>query len=246
MVSQRILEPDQVRCLFDSKAADWAQKYAPGGALVRRRACLNAALYAHVPDAGQVLDLGCGTGNIAYSLAASGMQVTACDISKEMLRHAENQDLSGMVEWVSLDTGWQALPFLSDTFDAIIAASVLEYVESPDGVMRECARVLRPGGVIVCTMPNPAHPVRWMEWSVNLVAGGIRITATARRSPRLSSYLVYLQISRHRHLPKWWSGVAASCGLEAMPRQGRAGAYGPLRMMIFRRPDHRIRSRDQA
>lgn len=242
MISRRVKDSDQVRWLFDAKAAAWSQKYAPGGALVRRLACFDAALHGHVPTAGQVLDLGCGTGNIAHSLAASGMQVTGCDISKEMLRHAADQDLADIVEWVPLDTGWRVLPFPSDTFHAIIAASVLEYVESPSTVIRECARVLRPGGVMVCTMPNPAHPVRWMEWMVNLVVGGTGIVATARRSPRLNSYLVYLQISRHRHLSKWWSATAASCGLLAVPRLGRTRAHSPLRMMVFQRPDHRASS----
>ena len=68
-------------------------------------------------------------------------------------------------------SGCQLRPGLADaavrsaTFDAVVAASVLEYVDSPAAVLGECARVLRPGGVMLCTVPDLAHPVRWLEWA---------------------------------------------------------------------------------
>jgi SAM-dependent methyltransferase len=96
-------------------------------------------------------------------MAAAGLRVSGCDISEEMLGYADISDSVKAVEWVKLDPAWRALPFESAIFDAVVAASVLEYVDSPCLVLHECARVLRPGGALLFTVPDPAHPVRWLE-----------------------------------------------------------------------------------
>jgi len=79
---------DQVRALFDSKAAGWPGRYAPAGRLAGRLARLDAALRARVGAGGDVLDLGCASGDLARRLAAGGYQVTGCDIAPHMLREA--------------------------------------------------------------------------------------------------------------------------------------------------------------
>ncbi len=49
----------------------------------------------------------------------------------------------------------QSLDFPDDSFDIAIAAAVIEHVPSPDKTMREAKRVLRPGGILVLTSPDP-------------------------------------------------------------------------------------------
>ena len=105
-----------------------------------------------------MLDLGCGTGELARHLAGAGLRVTGCDISANMLGQAAAADPAGAAEWIQLDPDWRTLPFATASFDAVVAASVLEYVGSPAAVLRECARVLRPGGVLLCTVPDPRAP----------------------------------------------------------------------------------------
>ena len=166
-------EPDghagEVLRLFEAKAATWPAKYAPDGPLAGRLASLSAAVSRYAQAGDRVLDLGCGTGELTRALAADGLRVAGCDISRQMLLRAP-RDRGGCAGWVQLEPGWRRLPFASAAFDVVVAASVLEYVAEPAAVLRECARVLRPGGVVLYTVPDLRHPVRWAEWCAQRLA----------------------------------------------------------------------------
>jgi SAM-dependent methyltransferase len=225
----------QVRELFDSKAAAWPSKYAQGGRLAGRLAQFAAAAARHVAAGGSVLDLGCGTGELTMMIAANGMRTTGCDISPEMLRVAAAAGASRAVNWVELEPGWEVLPFPDRAFDAVIASSVFEYVGDPAAVLRECSRVLRPGGVVLCTVPDPRHPVRWLEWPAGIVAGIPAARSASRRWPRLGAYLTYLDISQQRHLSRWWRAVATRSGLVSVRHLAEPSDRSPLRMFVFQR-----------
>ena len=241
MVSRQTRHSDRNRRLFDTEALLWSERYAVDGAVAGLRASFSAALDGRVPPEGRVLDLRCGTGDIARSLVTLGMRVTACDTSREMLRHACGHELSGAIEWVLLDIGWRILPFPSDTFHAVVAASVLEYTDSPGEILGECSQVLRPGGIMVCAVPNLANPERWIEWTIKFIASSPGIlTSAGMLSPRLGRYLVYLRASRHQHLAKWCSAAAADRGLLEISPRSRAPSNIPLHMLIFYRPEYAI------
>jgi ubiquinone/menaquinone biosynthesis C-methylase UbiE len=225
----------QVRGLFDAKAATWPSKYNPGGRLAGRLTRLVDAVAYHVPVGGSVLDLGCGTGELAIALATSGMRATGCDISPEMLRIAAEANAS--VDWIELEPDWRVLPFRAGAFDAVAASSVLEYVDDPVTVLRECHRVLRPGGIVLCTVPDPRHPVRWLEWLTGAVGRQPVLRSASRRWPRLDRYLAYLQVSRHRHPFRWWHATAAQADLRGIRYRTRSQERTPLRLLTFQRPE---------
>lgn len=97
----------------------------------------------------RVLDVGCGDGVYSIQAARLGATVTGVDISPAMLDAARRRaDAAGVsVEW--REGRAEALPFPAASFDVVIAVTVLCWVSDPAAVVREMARVLRPGGIVV-------------------------------------------------------------------------------------------------
>ncbi len=221
----------RVRTLFDHKAAGWPAKYAADGPFVGRLTSLARTVTGLAEPGGAVLDLGCGSGELARHLAAGGYRVTGCDIAPEMLRRAAAADVGHAVRWIRLEPCWRTLPFADASLDAVIASSVLEYVADPRTVLAECARVLRPSGIMVCTVPDMTHPVRWLEWPLRLTARSLPPLPPGRAARRVAHYLAYLRGSCQRRGAGWWCAAAARSGLATVPAQRMARA--PLRLVVF-------------
>lgn len=108
----------------------------------------------------RVLEVGCGSAPCARWLAAHGASVVASDLSAGMLRHARvAASRTGIaVPLVQGDAG--SLPFADASFDlACSAFGAVPFVSDSAQVMREVARVLRPGGRWVFAV---THPIRWI------------------------------------------------------------------------------------
>jgi len=229
-------QTSEVLRLFEAKAEGWAAKYAPDGPLVGRRTSLSAAVSQYARAGDRVLDLGCGTGELARVLAAAGFRVTGCDISPQMLLRA-TRDHDRCAEWVRLEPDWRTLPFASAAFNVVVAASVLEYVTEPVAVLRECAQVLRPGGVVLYTVPDLRHPVRWAEWCVQRLATVTGEPSGDSSRSRWHRYRGYLRASRQRHRVRWWLAASGSVGLRPVSCPAD-GARSALRLLAFQRADN--------
>ncbi|MDP9226760.1 MAG: class I SAM-dependent methyltransferase [Actinomycetota bacterium] len=96
-----------------------------------------------------VLDVATGTAGVALEIVnRTGARVVGLDISSEMLgRGRDKIRRQGLTERIALVVGTgERLPFDDATFDALTFTYLLRYVQDPPAVLRELARVVKPGG----------------------------------------------------------------------------------------------------
>ena len=107
-----------------------------------------------------VLEMGCGAAQGARWLAGQGARVTAFDVSYGQLAESRRLDERTGVRVPRLvQADAQHLPFRDDAFDLVVSAfGGIPFVADSARAMRECARVLRPGGRFVFSV---THPTRW-------------------------------------------------------------------------------------
>jgi ArsR family transcriptional regulator len=128
-----------------------AQRWDQIRALHVADAEIEATLLAQVPeDAESLLDIGTGTGRILEILAPRVEHAVGIDQSREMLAVARaNLARSGRNNVEVRQADMYALPFPSVSVDIVTIHQVLHYAEDPAAVLREAARVLRPGGTLL-------------------------------------------------------------------------------------------------
>jgi SAM-dependent methyltransferase len=102
-----------------------------------------------VPPGGNLLDVGCGKGDLLVRLLrqgwmAEGLEVDAEAVSNARMNHRLNIHLGALED--------QRFP--NNMFDAITMNHVIEHVHDPIALIRECLRVLKPGGRLVLATPN--------------------------------------------------------------------------------------------
>ncbi len=118
-----------------------------------------------VGSGASVLDLGCGTGEFplhaAGKIRAEGWRVVCVDLVPEALQRARARArAAGLLgasapSFAAVDAELRSgLPFVSDSFDAVIASLVISYVADPDALLGEARRLLRPGGRLVLSSPK--------------------------------------------------------------------------------------------
>jgi 2-polyprenyl-6-hydroxyphenyl methylase/3-demethylubiquinone-9 3-methyltransferase len=157
-------------------------------------------------------------------MAAAGYEVVGVDASLASLlaarQHAPSAEAAGdALAYVGGDG--ERLPFGDGVVDAVVASEVIEHVGDPDALLREAARVLRPGGVLLFSTPNRTWFAR-----VGLVWGAELLGWASRHTHDYSRFLT----------PQEFAARAARAGLEvrevrgiALERSGPGAAWGYLR-----------------
>lgn len=129
-----------------------------------RHASLEARIQLMLaPFAGneRALDVGCGTGALAYALAPLVGEVVGVDASEDYLAAAREHAPPGCT-FVAGDA--EALPFPYGDFDLVGCLRVLHHVRRPELVVAEIARVTRPGGrILLADQLGDVDPMRSLE-----------------------------------------------------------------------------------
>lgn len=156
---------------------------------------------------GNVLDVACGTGDMAVSLVERGCTVTGVDISEEMLAIARQK--APMVTSMIADA--EHLPFPDASFDAVTCAfGVRNFVHLEQG-LNEMLRVLKPGGqLVILELATPDSPLvkpfynlytrRIIPWLGSRIAGNREaytyLPASIERFPKGDAFLEKIRNSQ--------------------------------------------------
>lgn len=104
---------------------------------------------------GTILDVGCGTGSLMLQLTLAGYTVNGADLSDECIRNTKDRmrafapDTKPIIKKCNAE----AIDFPDRTFDALIAAEILEHVDDDRKAVNEFYRLLKPRGICLITVP---------------------------------------------------------------------------------------------
>ncbi len=154
----RALESRRARSrdFFDSVAGSYHAIAKPGGGA---EGVVSAMMLA-MPSS-TIIDVGCGEGEIAISLARLGHRVLAVDSSRKMIAALKARLKKDGVSGVEPHVGdVERLPLADGTGDVVILSQILHHAPRPESALGEAVRVARPGGRVV-VLDLLAHEQEW-------------------------------------------------------------------------------------
>lgn len=137
---------------------------------------------ALAPATGQILEIGPGTGNNFRRYPVATEELTTLSREPELHPRALEQAFARGLRTKHVPGDAQELPFAAESFDTVVATFLLCSVRDPRAALRECARVLRPGGQLLFlehvhdAAPFRATVQRWLSPLNQLLLGNCTLT----------------------------------------------------------------------
>ena len=145
---------------WEDHAGWWQQGFTAGADPEYTEQILPLAA-EHLAGAREVLDVGCGEGQVAR-LAAAGGAARVVGVDPTWAQLVLARERGGGVGYARSDAA--ALPFPAEAFDAVVACLVFEHIDTVDEALAEVGRVLRPGGVFLFFLNHPLLQTPGSGW----------------------------------------------------------------------------------
>jgi 2-polyprenyl-3-methyl-5-hydroxy-6-metoxy-1,4-benzoquinol methylase len=156
----------------------------------------------HIPIGSNVLDVGCGIGNLARFMRDSrSAKVTALDFSSYACSILASEGFRTIIS--KLPT----IPVPDESYDVAVCTEVLEHLDHPERTLAQMIRVVRHGGVVICSAPdNALHPHKELEHQIAYTLQSFEQTLKATKcnfeimqlSPKQSGHHRFLLAVLHR------------------------------------------------
>lgn len=206
---------EHIRTYFDSDASQYLSVRYPDqpktcdqlSYLTRRRYTLEM-LDRNCPNAGGILDIGCGPGVFTQALLDRGWTVWSIDLSERMAEEAQrsvsSHPRSGHAHFAVGSA--TSLPFEPQSFDAVLGIGVLSYVDDIQHTLAECSRILKPHGSAILQISNKLSPFE-CEARLRGVLGQLR-----RAKPSDAEDNLYAHVRLTPYRPSVFHGLCRAAG----------------------------------
>lgn len=198
-------------------------------------------------DKGLLLDVGCGNGSFLDQMRSLGWEVAGVE--------PDGEAVSVALERYGLDVFEGSLEeagFPEGHFDAITANHVIEHVQDPIGLLKECRRVLKQGGTLVVSTPNinslgrSTFDEAWLHWDPPrhlylFSPQTVRVCAEAAK-------LDIQELKTTARAARWMYAASSLIRRDGMLAGGSPGILSPslrLKMLVFWAREHRLSGRSE-
>ena len=217
---------------FKQQQREMWSSFAPS-AIFTTPVAANLVAFAGIRAGQRVLDVGTGTGVAAITAARVGAEVSALDLTPELLEQATQDaaiaDQAG-IQWIEGDA--ENLPYPDNSFDVVISQFGHMFAPNADAVVREVHRVLKLGGLFAFASWPPEHLMGRVFALVNTyVASPI----SSDSAPQLwgDTHVITKRLANFFEAPFFERGVMLTPALSKSHRRlAFERSFGPMRQAL--------------